>query len=403
MAGVRILEVAQFMFAPSASGILADWGADVIRIEHPVNGDAARGFVGYTGLAVGSFMPMMEHANRGKRSIGLDIASPAGRAILMELAATSDVFLTNFLPDARRRLRIDVEDLREANPDIIYVRASALGAKGPEAELGGYDSSVFWARGGSAAGVTPPEFDGVLPMPGGAYGDSIGGMTLAGGIAGALFARSSTGEPSIVDVSLLSVATWVMGLWVDCALLTGEAPPQILELTTSAAGANPLTNNYQTSDGRWIALAMMQPSRYWEAFSESLGRPDLAKDERFSTFDRLLSNAAEARSLIAAEIQNRSLAEWTERFATFEGQWAPVQNPLELGNDAQVRANGYISEITDVEGNSRSLVVNPVQFDERPPSVHRAPQFAEHTDEVIRMLGYDDDRLLELKLAGTIT
>ena len=205
MEGVRVLEVAQFTFVPAAGAVLADWGADVIKVEHAETGDAQRGLSQAMGMPVGSgaFAPLMEHANRGKRSIGLALERPEALGVLHELIRTSDVFLTNFLPAARRRLRIDVADVRAVNPRIVYVRGSGFGARGPDSGKGGYDSTAFWARGGSALGTTPVEFDGLCHMPAAAYGDSIGGMTIAGGIAGALFARERTGETSVVDVSLL--------------------------------------------------------------------------------------------------------------------------------------------------------------------------------------------------------
>ncbi len=158
MLGVRILEVAQFTFTPSAGAVLADWGADVVKVEHAERGDAQRGLqIGTGGVAAGSFQPLMEHPNRGKRSIGLALDRPDGREVLYELARLSDVFLVNFLPDARQKLQIDVEHLRAVNPNIIYVRGSAFGNHGPERTNGGYDSSAFWSRAGSAAGATPPD------------------------------------------------------------------------------------------------------------------------------------------------------------------------------------------------------------------------------------------------------
>ena len=186
MEGVRILEVAQFTFTPAAGAVLADWGADVIKVEHAVTGDAQRGMGGLSGWREGAFHPVIEHPNRGKRSIGLALEHPEALDVLYELARSSDVFLTNFLPDARTRLHIDVDDLRAVNPDIVYVRGSAFGVRGDESTRGGYDATAYWARSGHAAGVQPPDYDGVLGMPGPAYGDSIGGMTIAGGIAAAL-------------------------------------------------------------------------------------------------------------------------------------------------------------------------------------------------------------------------
>src|SRR4051794_15849459 len=179
MEGVRVVEVAQFTFVPASGAVLAEWGADVIKVEHAVTGDAQRGLTNLGPVsAVGPFAPIMEHPNRGKRSIGLALEHPEGLEVLYELVRGADVFSTNFLPDARRRLKIDIEDIRAVNPKIIYVRGSALGARGDESHKGGYDQSTYWCRGGSAAGVTPANVDGLCPMPAPAYGDSIGAMTI---------------------------------------------------------------------------------------------------------------------------------------------------------------------------------------------------------------------------------
>jgi len=405
MRGVRILEVAQFTFTPSAGAVLADWGADVIKVEHAVTGDAQRGLqIGTGGVSIGSFQPLMEHPNRGKRSIGLALENPEALEILYDLVKESDVFLVNFLPAARRKLKIDVDDIRMINPDIIYVRGSAFGNHGPEREKGGYDSSAFWSRAGSAAGCTPSDSPRTIGMPAGAYGDSMGGMTIAGGIAAALFARTQTGEPSEIDVSLVAVGAWVTALSVNNALLTGEAPPSA-PLNLNIAMFNPLVATYRTADDRWINLTVLQAGRYWADFCTHVGRPDMITDERFATVEALMTpeNTAVAGDILTEVFAEHPFSYWVEQLATMEGQWAPVQNALEVGNDAQLRANGYIRPVVDAEGNERELVANPVQFDNRPPDIRRAPQFAEHTDEILGELGLDMDRILELKLAGAVT
>src|SRR6516225_2144037 len=224
MKGVRILEVAQFTFVPAAGAILADWGADVIKIEHPVRGDTQRGFVNVGGQKVDpNRFTLMEHPNRGKRSVGLDVGTPEGQELLYEIAKTADVFLTNFLPQVRQKHKFDVEHIRAANPNIIYARGSAYGDKGPEREVGGFDGTAFWTRSGVGLAMSPPE----LPMPLGqgmpAFGDSIGGMNIAGGICAALFHRERTGEAVEMDVSLLSTAWWASGAAIAQALETGTA------------------------------------------------------------------------------------------------------------------------------------------------------------------------------------
>jgi crotonobetainyl-CoA:carnitine CoA-transferase CaiB-like acyl-CoA transferase len=403
MDGVRVLEVAQFTFVPAAGAVLADWGADVIKVEHAETGDAQRGLSALMGMPVGSgsFAPLMEHPNRGKRSIGLALEQPEALDVLHELVRTSDVFLTNFLPRARRRLGIELEDVRKINPDIIYVRGSGFGATGPDSEKGGYDSTAFWARAGSALGTTPVDYDGLCVMPAGAYGDSLGGMTIAGGIAGALFARERTGETSVIDVSLLGVGAWANALSVGFALLEG-GPPARREPGNSAR-TNPLVGNYRTADDRWLVLAMLQPGRYWPEFCRHIDREDLITDDRFATAEALMGNAPAAADIVQDVLATRPLAEWVARFAGMEGQWAVAQDPWEVGQDPAVRANGLIAEVIDCEGTPRELVANPVQFDEKPTQITRAPQFAEHTDEILRALGKSDDELIDLKISGAVT
>jgi crotonobetainyl-CoA:carnitine CoA-transferase CaiB-like acyl-CoA transferase len=403
MEGVRVLEVAQFTFVPAAGAVLADWGADVIKVEHAETGDAQRGLSRLMDMPVGSgsFAPLMEHPNRGKRSIGLALEQPDALDVLHELIRSSDVFLTNFLPRARRRLGIELDDVRKVNPDIIYVRGSGFGATGPDSEKGGYDSTAFWARGGSALGTTPVDYDGLCTMPAGAYGDSIGGMTIAGGIAAALFARERTGETSVVDVSLLGVGAWATALPVGFALLQGGPPPR--RAPGSSAKTNPLVGNYRTGDDRWLVLAMLQPGRYWPEFCQRIGREDLITDDRFATVEVLMANAAAAAQIVQEVLATRTLTEWISRFDGMEGQWAIAQDPWEVSQDPALRANGMVAEVIDTEGTRRELVANPVQFDEKPVRLTRAPQFAEHTDEILRGLGKSDDELIDLKVSGAVT
>jgi crotonobetainyl-CoA:carnitine CoA-transferase CaiB-like acyl-CoA transferase len=406
MEGVRILEVAQYTFVPAASAVLADWGADVIKVEPAETGDAQRGIVNLLGLAVVSkgsnFFPIAEGPNRGKRSIGLNLASPEARDLLDELIKISDVFLTNYLPAARKKFRLSLEDVRAVNPDIIYARGSGFGQRGPEADKGGYDSTAFWARGGSGAGVTPPDSDFLLGMPAGAYGDNTSGMTLAGGISAALFARERSGEPSVVDVSLLSVGAWATSFSGNLALVHG-GPLPVVSPPKFGSATNPLSGSYRTSDGRYIMLTMLQPGLYWPEFCTVVGRPELASDERFSDAKQIMANAAAGCEIVAEIMRSRTLEEWIKAFEGMKGQWSVVQNAWEVANDASLVANGYVGDVTDVDGKAQKLIANPVQFDETPAELSRAPQFAEHTDDIIRELGHDDERLIELKIAGAIT
>lgn len=402
MAGIRVVEVAMYGFVTSGGAVLADWGADVLKVEHPVTGDPQRGLRRTGSFVVeGDLNPNVEHPNRGKRSIGLDISTDAGREILYELVKQGDVFLTSLLPGALQRFQIDVDHIRAVNPKVIYARGSALGPHGVEAGKGGYDMTAFWCRASTAASITPPDIDGMIVPPAPAYGDTISGTNLAGGIAAALFARERTGEPSLVDVSLLGSGVWSMGMAIDSSLLqkkAWQAPP-----TGSHGFGNPLSMLYKTADGRYLSFVMLQPTKYWADVCRHIERSDLADDPRFDSIEGIEANVEDAVAAISAAIGAQPLAHWTTTFATLSGPWAPVQDSMQVTEDAQVRANGYIATVKAEDGSEYELVTNPVHFDEQSPELRRGPTFAEHTDEVLEGLGYDWDRILQLKVDGVVT
>ena len=397
LAGVRVLEVAMYGFVPSGGAVLADWGADVLKVEHAVTGDPQRG-LRFTGRykVEGDPNPNFDHANRGKRSIGLDVSKPDGVEVLYELARRSDVFLTNFLPRARKRFKIDVEDIRAVNPSIIYARGSALGPRGAEANRGGYDMTAFWARGTSAASLTPPNMPGlVLPPP--AYGDTISGTNLAGGIAAALFKRERTGETSVVDVSLLGSGLWAMGHALALSMRINEA--WVAPSAGPRSGMqNPLSSLYKTADDRYISLVMLQPTKFWPEVCHVIGRPELADDPRFATMESIAENADVGVQLLQEAFSARPLSEWTEILGALSGPWAPVQDTLQAAADPQIAANQYILPAGEL-----SLVSSPVQFDEAAPELGAAPSFAAQTEDVLLELGLDWDRIIELKTAGAVT
>jgi len=385
-------------FVPPAGAVLVEWGADVIKVEHAVTGDPQRG-LRQTGMlrVEGDPNPNIEHANRGKRSLGLDMSVPGGSEVLYELARRADVFLTSFLPDARQKFGIDVDDIRAVNPSIIYARGSALGPRGAESGKGGYDMTAFWCRAGTAATITPMGYEGMINPPGPAYGDTISGTNLAGGIAAALLKRERSGEPSVVDVSLLGSGVWSLGHTVALTNHLGQLmqgpPPGI-----HGSPVNPLVGVYPTSDGRYMSLVMMQPGKYWADVCRHIDRPDLIDDPRFADAEKIAANTADAVEILTKVIATRTLAEWSERFATLAGPWAPVQDTLQVADDPQIRANEYIVRAGELE-----LVANPVQVDVTAPQTGPAPGFAEQTDEILLELGLDWDRIIELKTIGAVT
>jgi crotonobetainyl-CoA:carnitine CoA-transferase CaiB-like acyl-CoA transferase len=400
MQGVRVLEVAEHTFVPAASALLAEWGAEVVKIEHVERGDAMRGLAssGVVSLGAGAHV-LLEHSNRGKKSLGLDLAADDGLEILYQLASTSDVFLTNKMPSVRTKLRIDVDDVRAHNPQIIYVRGHGQGNSGPDADKGSYDSLAYWCRSGVALGCGDPEDDHVPPPPAPAFGDSIGAMTIAGGIMGALFHRERTGEATTVDVSLLGTGLWSMGAAI--ALSLQHQVPWRGRRTGMATG-NPLVGNYRTKDGRYISLCCLQMAKYWPDACEAVGRPDLATDERFGDVASLAANAPAAAELLAEAFAERPADEWRERLQRFSGQWAMVQDTLEAAADPQAVANGYIQDYEDVDGKPYRLASPPVHFGGAPPAPLRAPGFNEHGDQILGSLGLDWDRIVDLKVRGVV-
>ncbi len=403
MKGIRILELAEHTFVPAASAVLSEWGADVIKVEHAERGDAMRGIAqsGTISLTTNVHV-LMEHSNRGKRSIGIDLSKEQGLELLYRLAETSDVFLTNKTLPVVRKLKIDVDDIRKHNPKIIYVRGTAFGPRGPDGDKGGYDFTGFWCRAGSAASCTPQGLDGLVAQPGPGYGDSLGGMTIAGGIAGALLKRERTGEPSIVDVSLLSMGVWALGQGIGMSLQSGE-PLQPPPVGGHAAVTNPLVGTYRTSEGRYICLVMLQAFAYWADFCQHIDRSDLIDDSRFDSVEKLAENALTAVEILREVFATKTLPGWTKRFQTMRGQWAPVQNTLEVAADPQVRAMGYIAATETADGTPFELGASPVQFDEQATPTARSPLFNEHGDEILQELGMDMDQILELRVAGAIT
>jgi crotonobetainyl-CoA:carnitine CoA-transferase CaiB-like acyl-CoA transferase len=400
LSGFRVLEVAAWTFVPAAGAILADWGADVIKVEHPETGDPQRGLVSM-GLIPGgdnAVNYIMEQPNRGKRSIGIDISTDVGRDLLYKLAESSDVFLTSFLPSVRQRLQIDVEHIRAVNPNIVYTRGSGQGPLGPDGNKPGYDGSVYWGRGGVAHALTPA--DAKWPIGGRAgFGDLAGGMAIAGGIAAGLLQRATTGEAPIVDVSLLGLAMWVLSPDIVASGLYGGDPMPKFERSMSP---NPLVGNYRTGDDRFITLMMLQSDRYWPEFCTVVGRPEMITDTRFADGASRFANREACVKILDEVFASRTYEEWKSVLANLSGAWAPVQMPSELAHDAQVEANGYLPRVQRSDGREFDLVANPVQMDETPDHLVPAPEHGQHTEEILLELGLDWETIIAYKESGAI-
>ena len=398
LAGVRVLEVAAWTFVPAAGAILADLGADVIKVEPPT-GDPQRGLKNMLNFEQDGPNPFNEIPNRGKRSITLDLRRPEAQALLMKIAATCDVFLTSYLPEDRVKLKIDVDDVRAVNAKIIYVRGSGWGSKGPMADVGGYDVAAGWATSGLAYRLTDPsDPDGPPPQPA-AFFDLQGGNTLAGSTAMALFKRERTGEPSVVDVSLMNVGMWALAPDIVSApyLAQHMAPKR-------SQPGNPITNWYQSSDGRWIYLVLLQADRFWpELCTDVLERPDLVTDPRFADATVRFQNNSECVAVLDEIFGSRPLEHWKARLETFSGVWAPVLTFKELHTQPQIEPNGYLPLVTGHDGLEFRLVSSPMHFDDVGTTpAGPAPELGQHTEEVLLDAGLDWDEISAARDSGAL-
>ena len=392
--GVRVLELAQWVFVPAAGAVLADQGADVLKIENAATGDPYRGLMTRgIGAQLGNVNLNIEQNNRGKRSVGLDIRTEKGREVMYKLAERSDVFLTNFRPEALARLGYDVADLRVHNARLIYARGHGFGVRGAEANTPGYDSTAYWARGGFAHTLTPSDYPGEVASRG-AIGDKPAAMNLAYGIAAALFKRERSGEASIVDVSLLASAVWTLSSDILSATIA-PAPPD------PAVKPNRQLGGYRTKDGRLITVQILNEA-HWPGWVRAIGRDDLVRDPRFATRDARIEHAAEYEAEVDATFAARTYDEWCDILRDSGTPWAPVQSAAEVARDPQVVANNYLVHRETEDGVSYQLANAPVEFDQTPSVPALAPSAGEHTEEVMLELGYSWDDIIDLKLAEVL-
>jgi crotonobetainyl-CoA:carnitine CoA-transferase CaiB-like acyl-CoA transferase len=396
LTGIRVVELGLWVAGPSAGAVLADWGAEVVKIEPP-EGDPFRGLyltVAGTELPAN---PPFELDNRGKRSVALNLATAEGRRIAHDLIEGADVFITNMRLPALARLGLDWRTLAARNPRLVYGLVTGYGERGPDAERPSYDIGAFWARAGIAAALTPP--GGEPPFQRGAMGDHTAGMTLAGGVSAALLARERTGRGQLVSTSLLRVGLYVLGWDTNAALRLGiEAAPM-----TRASTPNPVISAYRAGDGRWFWLLGLQGQRHWPDLVRAIERPEWLEDPRFATMKARREHVTELVALLDELFATRTLAEWGEAFDRAGMWWAPVQSTMEVIADPQAEAAGAWVDVPVAEGGTARMVATPVDFSDTCwAPAGASPECGQHTEEVLLELGYDWERIGTLKEAGVI-
>ncbi|HEV8574979.1 MAG TPA: CoA transferase [Dehalococcoidia bacterium] len=396
LAGIRILEVANWLAAPAGCALLADAGADVIKVEPPT-GDAYRGYRAQAGGYFAPFNFAFELDNRGKRGITLDLDNPSARHLIYRLIGDCDVFVTNLLAGRRGRYGLNYDDLKAYRPDLIFVSVTGYGSWGPDRNRPGYDYAAFWARSGIMNLLGEPESPPPPQRPG--MGDHTTALAVSGAVSMALFHRERTGKGEQIDVSLNNTGLWVLGIDVQSALSTGQENARVSRRSVP----NPIWNSYQTGDGRWIQLVMLVADVYWPKLCRAVGRSDLEDDPRFDSMPKRTENRKELIALLDDVFAQRPLEDWTTRLDGEGCIWAPAQTISEAINHPQTLARKAFAEIEHPTHGRIRLVDTPVKFSDAQVSVRGpAPELGQHTEEVLLGAGYGWDEIAKLRESGVL-
>jgi CoA:oxalate CoA-transferase len=392
--GIRVIDWTFWQQGPVASMMLADLGADVIKIEERDTGDPGRGVLRASGVDLTKMANFyFEAHNRGKRSITLDLRQPEALEIVGKLVAGADVFVQNFRPGAAKRAGMDYASLAKHNPKLIYASGSGFGAKGPDAERPCMDY-LGLARSGIMNSVGNAEDDPMAIQ--GAIADQMAGTMLSYGIITALLHRERNGEGQEVDVSLLGAMSWLQGLSVASRLMLGFALPSV----SRDRAFNPLWNHYRCADGRWIAFAMAQSDRWWKDFLAVLGLTELENDERFDSMLNRGVNAGELIAILDEVFAKKSSADWLK--ALDDGGdfiLSMVNSVADLPDDPQIRSNDLIADIEHPNLGKLEMLNVPVAFSKSPASISGcAPEFGQHTESIlVDELGYSWEQVTALR------
>ena len=393
--GIRVIEVANWLAAPSAAALMADLGADVVKVEPP-GGNAFRQYdlraSGYDHEFELNYA--FELDNRGKRSVTVDLTRPQGPGLVRRLCAGADVFVTNLTEPRRQRYGLTEASLREVTPSLVYASLTGYGSHGPDAERAGFDYSAFWARSGVMAALQQPE-SAPPPLNRPGQGDHTTSLNMLAAVLAALRLRDQAGEGQYVEVTLQATGMWTIGTDFAAAAVSGLAAPR----HNREAPSNPIWNSYRTRDGRWIVLVMLQPERYWPAVCSALERPEWA--DGASGPHELASRSHELAAAIGECFAQHDLAYWSQRLDAHGVIWAPAAELPEVLADPQVREMGWVVEVEHPEHGPYPTLGTPFQIrSARIGPRGPAPRPGEQTREVLLEAGLEEGELTRLAESG---
>jgi crotonobetainyl-CoA:carnitine CoA-transferase CaiB-like acyl-CoA transferase len=394
--GIRVIDITQVGAGPMCACLLAQWGADVIKIEHPVRGDSLRGLqstgVGATQRKNGKYNYMFEQPNMNKRSITLDLAHKEGQAVLHRLVTKSDVLLAAMRTRDIKKFDIEYETLKAINPRLVYALITGYGTKGSEQDSAGYDATCYFARSGITHMMAGDEGVPVWPRPG--FGDMPSGMFCACGIMVALFAREKLGVGQAVNTNLFNNGVWALAADTMAAQATRTVAAPHYQKTCD----NALANYYKTKDNRWILLFHLQAAQYWERVCQTIGLQNLINDPRFNSVENRKTNTVELIKIMDIVFSQKTLAEWKAILAKTDLIYSPVQTPVEAVEDPQAKANDFYATFNHPVWGQVELLPAPQKLSETPGTYRTPPpEWGQHTEEVLQELGYNWNEINRLK------
>lgn len=395
--GIKVVDVSQVAAVPMAGRHLADFGADVIHVEHPLRGDSWRVFQAGQGTGAAGVPSGInynwETYNRNKRSVTIDLSQESGREIIYKLLDKADVFLTNLRLFEQQKFGLEYDTLSPLFPRLIYGALTGYGKKGSDSDIPAYDTTAYWARSGiphrfGADGMPPAAYSP-------AFGDNVAALALAFGVMTALYVRGKTGVGQEVDLSLFHTGIYQLSFDIAGALVTGRDYEE-WRLPSREDAPNPLSGLYQTKDGRWLQFVILQPDRYWSRFCQAIEREDLEHDPRFESFGARTENHVVLYHIFEEIFLSKTLAEWKPRLRGLP--FSPIQNFLEVVNDPQARANDFFVPFDHPAYGRIEVIASPINLSETPATIRMpAPEFGQHTEEVLLECGYTWEDIAQFK------